>query len=200
MKKIIIKYLKWLVPVVALSLSACSGNQPGISEQDQDQYMKLGAEITAASGTTLAYQLKTALADGGIENAVKYCNLMANPLVDSISTRYSAKIRRTTLHARNPKNIPAMNEKKVLLDYQKAYESKQELSARLEKLEDGSIVYYSPILVNSPLCLNCHGEAGKSMNEDNYMLIKSLYPEDDAIDYKEGDFRGMWSVTFEKGN
>ncbi len=189
---------KFFVPVliIALGLTSCSNNQGKLIDQEKDQYLKKGTEITSKAASTLSTQLKGAMAEGGIENAIQYCNLMANPLVDSLKTLYKAEIRRTTLQARNSGNLPAINEKKMLLAYQNDHELKQELIARIEMLEDGSIAYYAPIMVNSPLCLNCHGEPGKTMTYENNELIKSLYPDDEAIGYHEGDFRGIWSITF----
>jgi cytochrome c len=45
-----------------------------------------------------------------------------------------------------------------------------------------------------PLCLNCHGEPGKQINEATFNAIKAKYPKDKAMGYKEGDFRGLWVV------
>ena len=54
------------------------------------------------------------------------------------------------------------------------------------------------ITIPNGLCLNCHGEPGKEINESTLEKINSLYPEDKAIDFKVGDLRGMWSIEMPK--
>ena len=63
--------------------------------------------------------------------------------------------------------------------------------------ERSTVAFYAPIKVQD-LCLNCHGQPGTDIKAADYDLIKKLYPEDEAVGYKSGDLRGMWSIRFEK--
>jgi hypothetical protein len=47
-----------------------------------------------------------------------------------------------------------------------------------------------------PACLNCHGNAEKDIATKTLEVIMQKYPNDLAIGYKEGDFRGLWKITF----
>jgi len=40
-------------------------------------------------------------------------------------------------------------------------------------------------------CVKCHGDV-KKMNKEAYGIILKRYPDDKAIGYKEGDFRGAF--------
>jgi len=53
--------------------------------------------------------------------------------------------------------------------------------------------YYFPLKVLK-LCLTCHGTPGKDIKPEVYEAIKRKYPEDKAIGYREGDFRGVVRV------
>ena len=57
--------------------------------------------------------------------------------------------------------------------------------------------YYAPIRIGMPTCLKCHGEA-KDIDAPALSKIKELYPFDKAIDYKIGEFRGAWKVSYAK--
>ena len=45
-------------------------------------------------------------------------------------------------------------------------------------------------------CLVCHGTINETVTIKMDSIIKSLYPNDKAIEYSEGDLRGIWSITF----
>ncbi len=46
------------------------------------------------------------------------------------------------------------------------------------------------------MCLNCHGTAGVQVKENTLAKIHQLYPEDRAMNFKEGDLRGVWHIIF----
>ena len=56
--------------------------------------------------------------------------------------------------------------------------------------------YYAPILLKAN-CLACHGKVDEFISVKTDSIIKSLYPDDKAVGYNEGDLRGIWSITFE---
>jgi hypothetical protein len=159
-------------------------------------YLEKGKMIAKATFTALSGQLKTAMAEGGVPNAVEYCNLVAYPLVDSLSQVHQATIRRTSTKVRNPKDKPTRIEQDVLEQYAKSKEQGEKLQPKVLQLADGDVAFFAPIMIDAP-CLNCHGDVGEVVTEENYALIQSFYPEDQAVGYKMGDLRGMWSITFE---
>jgi cytochrome c553 len=46
------------------------------------------------------------------------------------------------------------------------------------------------------MCLNCHGAPGKEIAAATVSKIQELYPDDSAVDFKEGDLRGVWHIVF----
>lgn len=62
---------------------------------------------------------------------------------------------------------------------------------------DNKVHYYKPILIQ-PMCLSCHGTAGKEIASELLLVLDSLYPGDKARGYKAGDLRGMWHIVFDK--
>jgi len=39
---------------------------------------------------------------------------------------------------------------------------------------------------------------GSDITPENYSLIKSRYPNDEAVNYEVGNFRGMWRIIIPK--
>ena len=64
--------------------------------------LERGRNISEAAQKTLGSTLKSHIESDGIESALKFCNLNAYTLIDSLSQLYSADIRRVSLKTRNP--------------------------------------------------------------------------------------------------
>ncbi len=88
---------------------------------------------------------------------------------------------------RNPLHSPNATEEKIITEFQ----NQKTLQHKVATTTEGTFVYHR-INVTSA-CLHCHGS--KDTRPD---FIKSKYPEDKAYDYKEGDFRGIYSVFIPK--
>lgn len=169
-------------------------NQQTEIEPTPDTYIEQGQKIAMATFTTLSSNLQKAMNEGGVLNAVEYCNIAASPLVDSLEQVHNVKIKRTSLKVRNPNNQPTKQERQQLQNYQKEFDAGKELTPQIHKLAP-TTTFYAPIHV-MPLCQKCHGKLGGQLIQKDYELIQSLYPSDRAINYKSGDLRGMWSITF----
>lgn len=165
-----------------------------VSEID---HLQKGKQIATATFATLSTKLQKAMKEGGVQNAVEYCNLAASPLVDSLSKVYDAKIRRTALRVRNVENKPTAKELAQLKAYQAAHDAGEKLEPVTQEVSPGTVAFYAPIPL-MPLCEKCHGTVGEQLAEGDHNLIKQLYPDDQAINFKSGDLRGMWSIQFRK--
>ena len=168
----------------------------GLSEDVKSDYLKKGLFIAKSSGKTLKSKLTAAVDKGGIQNGINTCNDVAQKMMDSLSVVYSAKIKRTTLKLRNEKDKPDQEELAVLSEYSKEMNSGVKPKPKVKQLASGEIRFYAPIVIEK-VCLNCHGKIGENVKPQNYDVIKKHYPNDEAIDYKEGDLRGVWSITFQ---
>jgi hypothetical protein len=183
-----------------LLLAQCSNSQQertDMSDEEQKAFTDKGQAIVASAFTELSNRLKGAIEEKGVSGALEYCSLVALPLVDSLSVTHNAMIRRTSLKIRNPKDEPLDWERTVLTGFETAVQQKQELKPVVKQLDEHTVAFAAPIRM-LPLCLKCHGIVGKDIAEGDYSKITELYPQDAAVNYKEGDLRGMWSITFKR--
>lgn len=158
----------------------------------------IGSSIAGSTKKTLGKNLQQAIMNGGVENAISFCNLNAMPLVDSLSRRFDAKIRRVSLKPRNPEDAPTELEKKILEAYDYQWQDSLELKANVQSIGEGRYLFTKPILIDNGLCLSCHGSAVNGMSQQTNEFIQSKYPQDQAIGYAMGDLRGMWSIEIPK--
>ena len=193
------KYSQLLLLSILLIFASCNTGDENsdLSEADLTYYTETGAAIVEASFQTLSSNLKSAMLSGGVREAASYCNIAALPLTDSLSDKFGAKIKRTSLKLRNPLNAPDSMEAAVLEVFQKLDDLGMAIGPKVLLDDHNSIRYFAPIMINNP-CLICHGEIGTSMLPENYALIQALYPEDLAIGYKENDLRGIWSISLQQ--
>ena len=158
----------------------------------------IGSEIAVTTKQTLGKNLKNALQSGGVENAISFCNLNAMPLVDSLSKKYDADIRRVTLKARNPDDLPTEIEQNILEAYQYQWNDSIPLKENVQLVQGDRYLFTKPILVDNALCLTCHGSSDNGLTQETNEFIKLKYPMDKATGYNLGDLRGMWSISIPK--
>ncbi len=189
--------------------SACGGDEPraGADREatpataeaafDPQRWLEEGLEIQQATFATLSGELRSAMESGGVSEALKYCNVAAYPLTDSLSAAYGVSIRRATRRARNPENRATQRESEVLSAYETTLAEGGELAPVVHEIDESTVAYYAPIRMQ-PLCLSCHGTVGSDVTPDAAALIAELYPGDQALGYAEGDLRGTWSLSFRR--
>lgn len=173
-----------------------STKESGNTEQIEQAALQAGNEISAAAQQGLGGQLKKAMGEGGPVHAVGFCNTAAIPILDSLTTDIPAKIRRASIRTRNPEDAPSETEKEIIEMYESALASGSQTTAVVRTLGESQVLYARPILLDNPLCLNCHGEAGTQVAEETLALLRELYPDDKALNHKMGDLRGIWSIVF----
>jgi len=185
---------KSLIIVVLLSSYIVSCNQN--SSFDEEKYITLGKEIGQITGKTLATQLKKTIKEQGAIEAISFCNLKAYPLTDSLSQIHQVVIKRVATKFRNHNNQANQQEERIIQEYINLLSQNKDLSPVIER-ENGIIHFYAPIKVQKA-CLKCHGTLGTEVSDSLYNHIKNLYPKDLAIDFKEGDIRGVWNINFKE--
>lgn len=195
-----------IIFAAAIYLVSCSNetkqpsteeNTPPATEEvtDLGEYKGKGLNIAVAGFKSLGGQLKAALKEGGVQHAVEYCKVSASPILDSLSEEYNAKIKRTSLKLRNGKNAPTPEESKILKQFESNFILGKPSEPVIEDRGAYGIHFYSPIHIQKA-CLQCHGVPGETMTEKDSIFITEQYKFDKATGYKEGDFRGIWSVEF----
>lgn len=131
-------------------------------------------------------ELKTGMQEGPY-NAFDLCHLKAPHLIEyDQGEKYD--IGRTSNKIRNKANSPEDWMKEILKEYEKST-ADQPKKAKVYKVLDNKNVYVEPIYVKA-MCLNCHGKADGSVAKK----LKKLYPEDKAVGYQVGEFRGLFYI------
>lgn len=103
----------------------------------------------------------------------------------SKASEHNVSVKQASLKYRNPKHTANEIEQEALLEFEK---DKNKVSFWLKK--EGLHHYFRRIPVQSD-CLKCHGEKASRP-----AFIKTKYNEDKAFDFKEGDLRGLYHVSF----
>ena len=143
-------------------------------------------------GSTLKSELKAKLKEDptGIA-AAGFCKGSAGTITKEINAKLPGyvSVRRTALKTRNPNNKADTTDINVMQAYNKAIQDKTfDPKTAIKVIKEGDTTrVYKPLLVKGA-CLKCHGtEISPQISE----LIHAAYPDDKAIGFKEGDFRGV---------
>ena len=188
-------------------LVSCQENQKSSNEittEDIALIKPVGDQIAKNLVKSLQKELKTAIEEGGFSEAVKVCNLEAIPISEIIaaSLEKNIEIKRTSHKYRNPDNAPNEYETYALNHFEKLIaEGKAIPEYYLQKYserENTIYYYYKPMTVGAK-CLTCHGN-DSTVSPQTKQMINEFYSEDKAIDYEEGDFRGLIRIKITEQN
>ena len=186
-----------LLPVLIfpVTLSGCRKNIDEVTDQTHDSvYVKKGNMIVSATFDSLRNSLLRAIGTKGFEGAITFCDenafVLTNTYADSVS------IERTALRYRNPKNKPDSLEQVILENMTSELKPGAVPGTKITRDDrNGEIHYFKPIMMQA-MCANCHGKPNAQINEKTLTRIRQLYPQDRAVDFKEGDLRGVWHIIF----
>lgn len=200
--------MKYFIPLLAVILVLACGTETkedtqqidteqalidNNEEHHVDSLLKIGGNITSETQSVLLQNVTAAMQSGGKEHAVRYCNLKATDLVDSLSKLYECEIYRISEKNRNPNNAPKTELDKKML---KMFAESNNVQDKDVIHNDGKHIYYQPIFIQKGACMNCHGDIHTAISEEFYAVIKDKYPDDKAIGYNMGDLRGTWKIVF----
>lgn len=167
-----------------------------LSEKEKVYYLDQGKIIASKTFETLSKELSAKIGEEGVSGAIKYCNVNALGLTDSIAGLYAVNVKRVSDRIRNQNNRADSIEMAVINGYKEKMSKGEQLDPILVQ-EDGKVRFMAPIILKE-LCLNCHGAPGTNVLDQNMEVIQNYYPEDLALNYKTGDLRGIWSISFNK--
>ena len=160
-----------------------------------EEAMKWGEEISTEAQTQLIGALQNAIAEKGVEEAIRFCNVQALPILAEVGDKYNVSIRRASNDYRNPEDQVKDYEAEILDAYAYNTENAIKNEPNIQKLDNGEFLLFTKaIQIPNSLCLNCHGEPGKDITEETLKVIDELYPDDKAKGHQIGDLRGMWSI------
>lgn len=170
--------------VLASVLTGCAG-QDSPAPVPPEKVLQ-ASNLAQGFKTALMAALKDGLADGP-EQAIGACSILAPELAAEYS-RDGVRIGRTSLRLRNPANAPEPWMEPLLRDYLGTGPGAEPRSVRID---EDTIGYVEPLYVGKP-CLACHGDP---IAEPVREQIAEMYPRDDSVGFREGDFRGLLWVT-----
>lgn len=187
----------------ALVLISCRQNKLQVEQPPAEEVQfiaPIGKKIATNLVITLKGELKAAMQHGGVEDAISICHLDALSITDSVAqnSSFNVSIKRTSNRVRNPLNAADPYEQLALDLFLELESNDDELPEfYIQKLtEDGQVQYnfYKPMVMEN-LCLICHGDENMRAPTAS-RIIGELYPDDQAVGYKEGDFRGLIRIKF----
>ena len=197
-------YLILLILVVNFSLFSCKNtkqedqydrNSLNIETNEEINYAEIGMNIALSTKGQLGKNLIGTIQKEGTVNALKFCNIKAYPLTDSMSVAFNAKIKRVSDRPRNIDN--AANE--IELAHINTFKNKLENGEKIDPIINkkvNSVHFYAPIITDQ-LCLQCHGNNSTDIKLNVLKAIDSLYPNDMAKGYALNQVRGIWSIEID---
>jgi nitrate reductase cytochrome c-type subunit len=187
-----------------MMISSCNSQQDAtttdanavVEVKEEVNYLEVGKELALETKSNLGKNLAGAITEKGSEGAVKFCNIQAIPITDSMSLLLGAQIKRVSDQPRNPDNHANVAELAYITKWKEAHANGTNLPPMITEVDQKMIGYY-PITTN-PMCMQCHGTPGKDINAATLAKITKLYPSDKATGYGLEDLRGIFVVEMNK--
>ena len=179
--------------LVLLALD-CSSDQQSSANPEADVAAAKSA-IKEFAGA-LQTELKAAMKAGGPVAAIGVCNTQAMPITARVSADHGMILSRVSLKNRNPANLANDWQAAVLEDFQQKKLAGNDISklawSETVTVGDGQEFRFMKAIPTGEVCLKCHGT---QIAAEVSQILSSLYPEDRATGYKQGDIRGAFVVT-----
>ncbi len=166
-----------------------------LADQPPPEAIERAREAAAALGGALLARLSDELDRGGPEEALRVCSRVA-PEIAREQSGGGLSVRRVSLRVRNPADRPDAYERDKLRELERLHGEGRGTTASAEVVRaDGkrSLRFMKPVLVGDA-CLTCHGTR-EEIDPAVIRVLDERYPEDEAIGYSAGEFRGAISVT-----
>ncbi len=162
---------------------------PALAGGDSDATAERGAALLAPFKQQLMAELTEGMTQG-VPAAVSACHVQAPVIAEGLSV-LGVEMGRASHKLRNPANRAPQWVAPVLDEFVAG----GAIEPRTLSLEGDRAGYIEPIRVKG-LCLACHGS---ELAPEVQARISALYPGDQATGFAEGDFRGVFWVSFPAG-
>ena len=181
----------------AILLAILLGCGPAGKKENTDltPWLQQGDSLRDLSQKTLMKALVGAGADSVPEQAVAFCHEEAAGLLSAIGEKENIQVQRLAERYRNPKNALRSEDFPIWEKWKSQLSQGQSIHPEVVEEQGGMMVYRAPLFLGMPLCEKCHGD------ENNFsaalrQTLAQLYPEDQALHFRQGDLRAMWKITF----
>ncbi len=191
------------VAVLGLLAGCAPVPQPAAPAATAEEIPTQALERAQAASLALASELKAKLlaeiqAHGPVE-AIKVCSEVAQETA-AVHSRSGLSVRRVSLKARNPEDLPDAYEEAQLEWFATLLQRGDLPSYVAEVVGEGparELRYLEPLTIHA-VCLNCHGDP-TSFDPGVRAILDQRYPDDQAVGYLTGDLRGAVSVRLALG-
>jgi len=177
-------------------VSSPTPTAPVVADEIRGAAMARGREIVGQAGRALSGVLLEAIEQGGYTNAFPFCSVQALPLTASLAQAHGVQLRRVSHRPRNEANRASPEEAGIIQRYADLLEQGGRPEPEVILLDTGNAIFYAPIVINTNLCLQCHGAAETDLRPEIQPFIAQLYPRDEATGFQLGDLRGLWRIDF----
>jgi hypothetical protein len=181
-----------LLSIISSTLLLCSLSS--YAQQIDTSALKAEAiTIVKKFGGTLKPQLKKALAQGGVQQAIEVCSVQAPQIAKNLSMSTQWQVKRVSLKARNHQNAtPNAWEKSILEEFNQRQQKGETAKKMAKAVVVGDEFRFMKAQGTAPLCLTCHGS---ELTAETKAALKEYYPQDQATGYSLGQIRGAFSLT-----
>ena len=186
--------------ILLIIISGCAKQETVtiITENDASIHFKLADSVANSLVKQLGGRLTDAIQNSGVIEAIDVCHKDAYKITDDLvdETEMVTSIKRVSNKYRNPKNSPDKYEVDALTWFENKISNDdvfpKSYGQRITVGKKEQLYIYKPMKMQNK-CLLCHGD-NKTRLPEVSKRIKKLYPDDRAIDYYNGDFRGLIRV------
>jgi len=183
---------KTFLTIVSSALLLCSFS-PYAQQIDTSALKAEAITIVKKFGGTLKPQLKKALAQGGVRQAIEVCSVQAPEIAKNLSISTQWQVKRVSLKARNHQNaMPNAWERSILEEFNQKQQQGESAKTIAKAAVVGDEFRFMKAQGTAPLCLTCHGS---KLTAETKAALKEYYPQDKAIGYSLGQIRGAFSLT-----
>lgn len=175
----------------ALLLVALAGAAPAVPPPPPEAIERAREAADALSGALMP-RLAEELQAGGPARAIRVCSEIAQKTARDLSVN-GLVVRRVTLRPRNTANAPDAWEVGTLQDMEMEHRREGRATERVEVMPDGQELRLMRPIVVGAACLACHGTPER-LDPAVQRLLLERYPSDQAVGYREREFRGAVSV------
>lgn len=163
---------------------------------DQVALVKEARLATEEFSETLKGHLQAAIKKDGPVQAIQVCSEEAPRIASRMSRERGWAVSRTSLHPRNPANLPEAWEQAVLRKFAEKHATgtaaKKLEYCEVVKLYGENRVRYMQAIPTGEVCLLCHGQELASAVKQQ--LAKD-YPHDQGTGFSVGDLRGAFTIV-----
>ncbi|MFA5939974.1 MAG: DUF3365 domain-containing protein [Sinimarinibacterium sp.] len=178
---------------LALLLSVSCGVAAAGEQQTEDARLIESRALVATLGSELRDALTGAIKSDGPARAISVCQFEA-PAIAARIGRADVRVGRTALRVRNPGNAADVDQRRILSDFERrlaAGEAPDGIEQFDQTYKGGA--RYMKAIVTQPMCVTCHGP---TLAPEVATVIKSRYPDDEAVGFTPGSLRGAFVVEW----